>query len=137
MTPRTTPSRPPASAPILIVEDDPGHRRMLQWMLAEYGLPIACASDGWQALALALREQPALVILDLLMPRVDGFAVVEALRAEPSTAEIPIIVLTARAMPPEDKARLNGRISHLAEKGAFDRAAFLDLVRRLAAAPTA
>ena len=76
------------------------------------------------------------MILDLLMPEVDGFAVVERLRADPATAEIPIIVLTARAMSPADKARLNGRISHLAEKGAFDRAAFVDLVRRLAAAPT-
>ena len=51
------------------------------------------------------------------MPDVDGFAVVERLRADPATAAIPIVVLTAKAMTEADKARLNGQISYLAEQG--------------------
>jgi CheY-like chemotaxis protein len=66
-----------------------------------------------------------------MMPEVDGFAVVERLRADSVTSEIPIVVLTSKSMTGEEKARLNGRISHLAEKGAFDRAGFVRLVRRL------
>jgi threonine synthase len=59
------------------------------------------------------------------------------LRADPRTAAIPVVILTARTMTPEDKARLNGRISFLAQKGEFSRAAFVDLVQRLCPAPAA
>ena len=62
-------------------------------------------------------EQPAIVLLDLLMPGVDGFAVVERLRADPATAGIPIVVLTSKTMTAADKQRLNGRISYLARQG--------------------
>ena len=65
------------------------------------------------------------------MPDVNGFAVVEELQEDASTAEIPIVVLTSKTMTPEDKARLNGRISCVAGKSGFDRAAFLSLVRGL------
>jgi CheY-like chemotaxis protein len=65
-----------------------------------------------------------------MMPDMDGFTVVERLRAEPATAAIPIVILTSKTMTAEDKARLNGQISYLAEKGQFSPAAFVDLVRR-------
>jgi threonine synthase len=70
-----------------------------------------------------------LIILDILMPVVDGFAVVERLRADPATARIPIVILTAKTISQADKQRLNGQISYLAQKGEFDRAAFVELVR--------
>ena len=88
-------------------------------------------------MAVARRERPAVILLDLLLPDVDGFAVVERLRADPATAETPIVVLTAKAMTGADKRRLNGRISFLANKGEFDRAALVDLVRRFSRAPSA
>jgi CheY-like chemotaxis protein len=94
------------------------------------------AGDGEEGLRMAASERPQLIILDLTMPGVDGFAVVERLQADPTTADIPIIVLTARTMTAEDKARLNGRISYLAQKGSFDRASFVALVQRHAVAPT-
>ena len=70
-----------------------------------------------------------------MMPGVDGFTVVERLRADPATAAIPIVILTAKAMTDEDKTRLNGQISYLAEKGQFSPAAFVELVRRFCPAP--
>jgi CheY-like chemotaxis protein len=65
------------------------------------------------------------------MPEVDGFDVVDGLRREPTTADMPIVILTSRSMSAADKARLNGRISHLAHKAEFRREAFLALVREL------
>jgi threonine synthase len=77
-----------------------------------------------------------LIILDILMPVLDGFAVVDRLRADPATAQIPIVILTAKSMSREDKERLNGQISYLAQKGEFDRAAFVELVRAFCAPTT-
>ena len=57
------------------------------------------------------------MLVDLLMPEMDGFAVVEALRADPATASVPIIVLTSKSMTPNDKERLAGQISYVAGKG--------------------
>jgi len=72
-----------------------------------------------------------LIILDLLMPDVDGFVVVERLRADPATAAIPIIILTSKNLTPNEKECLNGEIAYLARKGEFSRTAFVDLVRKL------
>jgi CheY-like chemotaxis protein len=69
--------------------------------------------------------------LDLLMPEVDGFMVVERLRADPMTATIPIVILTSKHLTPEEKARLNGEIACLARKGEFSRVAFVEQVRGL------
>jgi len=71
------------------------------------------------------------VILDLLMPEVDGFTVVERLHADPLTAATPIVILTSRDMDPRERDRLNGKISHLARKATFNRAEFVELVRKL------
>ena len=72
-----------------------------------------------------------MIILDLLMPEMDGFTVVERLRADPATAAIPIVVLTSKSISREDKERLNSQISYLVEKTGFSRGAFVDLVRRV------
>ena len=63
------------------------------------------------------RERPAVVVLDLLMPDVDGFAVVEQLRADPLVDDVPIVVLTSKDMTRADHERLAGQISYLAQKG--------------------
>jgi threonine synthase len=73
------------------------------------------------------------VLLDLLMPDMDGFTVVETLRGEPDTADVPIVILTHKEMTRADRNRLAGRIDHLAQKGDLDHAALIALVRRLAA----
>jgi CheY-like chemotaxis protein len=66
------------------------------------------------------------------MPGLDGFAVVERLRSDPSTSDVPIVVLTAKNLRAADRERLAGRISYLAQKGAVGRGELVELVRSLA-----
>jgi DNA-binding response OmpR family regulator len=124
------------SATVLAIDDDPLALELVEAVLEPAGYAVLKATSGEDGVALARQEQPALVILDLCMPEVDGFAVVERLHTDPATADIPILILTAKTMTPEEKDRLNGRISRLARKGAFNRASFVDLVRDLAPAPS-
>ena len=82
---------------ILIVEDDEDIRELIRYNLAKEGYNPVCVTSGEDALATARTEQLDLVILDLMLPGVDGFDVCKSLRANESTREIPIIMLTARA----------------------------------------
>ncbi len=77
------------------------------------------------------RVRPAVVVLDLLMPDVDGFEVVERLRADPLVDDVPIVVLTSKEMTQADHDRLAGRISYIARKGSLPKAQLVDLVDRL------
>jgi GAF domain-containing protein/DNA-binding response OmpR family regulator len=126
-----------AAPTVLAIDDDPLAVELLRATLGAEGYRVLTAAGGEAGVALARREAPALVVLDLLMPEVDGFAVVERLRADPATAAVPIVILTAKTMSAADKARLNGRISFLAAKSAFSRAGFVALVRRLCPGPDA
>jgi CheY-like chemotaxis protein len=116
---------------VLAIDDDPLALELIEAVLSPEGYEVLKATGGQDGVGIARREQPALVILDLLMPEVDGFWVVEQLRADPETVAIPIVILTSRSMDPTERDRLNGKISHLAHKGAFNRAEFVDLVRGL------
>jgi len=100
-------------------------------ILAGEGFRILTAYGGEDGLAMACREMPALIILDLLMPDVDGFRVIEQLRANATTAATPIVILTSKSLNPHEKERLNGKMAHLARKGEFSRTAFVELVRGL------
>ena len=117
---------------VIIVDDSPMVRSDLSRMYESIGMKVkGVAENGVVGLDLVRKHKPDLVSLDLIMPEMDGFAMVEALRADPRTATIPIIVLTSKTMTADEKAMLNGRISHLARKGDFNRAEFLALVRGL------
>jgi signal transduction histidine kinase/CheY-like chemotaxis protein len=116
---------------ILAIDDDPMALELVDVILSGEGFQVLKASGGEEGLAAARREVPALIILDLLMPEVDGFAVVERLRADLATATIPIVILTSKNLTPDEKARLNGEIASLARKGEFTREAFVELVRGL------
>ncbi|HLH27194.1 MAG TPA: response regulator [Chloroflexota bacterium] len=124
-----------APAKILAVDDDPLAIALIEAVLGPEGFTVLKATSGEEGIALARQERPALVILDLMMPDVDGFTVVERLRADTATTAIPIVILTAKTMTDADKTRLNGQISYLAQKGQFSPAAFLALVRRFCPAP--
>jgi CheY-like chemotaxis protein len=116
---------------LLAVDDDPLAIELMRVSLEPEGYTVLTASGGVEAIEIAREITPDLIILDLLMPDMNGFAVVETLRADQGTSGIPIVVLTSKTMTARDKARLNGRISHLASKNSFDRAAFLALVQGL------
>jgi DNA-binding response OmpR family regulator len=116
---------------VLAIDDDPLALELIEAVLGPAGYVVVKASGGQEGIAIAQQERPGLVILDLLMPDVDGFAVVERLHAEPATAGIPIVILTSRSMRAEERDRLNGKIRFLAHKATFNRAEFVELVRGL------
>jgi two-component system alkaline phosphatase synthesis response regulator PhoP len=81
---------------ILVAEDSPTIRRMVAARLAADGYEVVEAADGEQALALARSERPDLLVLDKVMPKFDGFEVIRALREDPRTESVPIVMLTER-----------------------------------------
>jgi signal transduction histidine kinase/CheY-like chemotaxis protein len=123
--------RPPETVTVLAIDDDPMALELVDAILSREGFQVRKAYGGEEGVAAARRELPALIILDLLMPEVDGFTVVERLRADPATVTIPIVILTSQHLTSDEKARLNGEIACLASKGEFSRAAFVDLIRGL------
>jgi threonine synthase len=126
---RVAPDRFPR---IAIVDDSDDARRLIRRILQSQGnYTIFEADSGKKALELIQKELPDLVVLDLMMPEMDGFAVLEALRARSDTASIPVIVSTAKELTPEEKDRLKGQIQVLLQKGDFLSDEFLDEVRAL------
>jgi CheY-like chemotaxis protein len=89
--------------PILIVEDTPNILELLEVTLRFKGYPVKTAVNGQEALELIGKERPALVITDILMPKMDGFAMAYALRQDARTRSIPLIFLSATYISPEDK----------------------------------
>ncbi|WP_176559241.1 response regulator [Rubellimicrobium roseum] len=81
-------------APILVIDDDPHMRDLLGRFLGRDGLPVAVAADGEAGLSLARDLRPSAILLDVMMPRMDGWAVLAALKADPVTAEIPVIMIS-------------------------------------------
>ncbi|MGH7899114.1 MAG: response regulator, partial [Candidatus Binatia bacterium] len=82
---------------ILIVEDEADIRELLRYNLEQEGFAILEAGDGELALSLARKHQPHLVLLDLMLPGMNGFEVCRVLRGEPKTEKLPVLMLTARA----------------------------------------
>jgi CheY-like chemotaxis protein len=115
MSSSVTPERPVAAgpAPILVVEDDPRMRQFIQWALEDEGLPVEVAADGRQAVELGTRTRPALVVLDIGLPVLDGYGVAAALRRAYG-ADLAILTVTADGRAAE-KARRVGAFAHLAK----------------------
>ena len=89
--------------PILIVEDTPNVLELLEVALRFKGYPVVSARDGQEAMERVAEERPALVITDILMPKMDGYTLAHNLRKNPRTAQIPIIFISATYITPEDK----------------------------------
>jgi threonine synthase len=105
---------------VLVVDDTPDARRLILRILQSQGnYTLFEAANGRDAIRLAQHELPDLVILDLMMPEVDGFAVLDALKNDPQTQTIPVIVVTAKELTNDEKRRLAGRIHLLMQKGSF------------------
>ena len=106
---------------ILVVDDHPDtlevNTRLVQAQSSDY--QVLQAHDGWEALDLIRREHPDLVLLDLGMPGLDGFGVLEAMREEETSRHIPVVVLTAQVLTEEDVARLNRGMVSVLSKGLF------------------
>lgn len=120
-----------ASPPVLIVEDDPGLRELLRRQLQKAGWTVAEAGNGREALARLTSIQPAVILLDLMMPEMDGFTFLEELRKHDDWRAIPVIVVSAKDITPADQLRLNGAVTSILQKGSYTCEALFQQVREL------
>ncbi len=128
-----------AGSHILVVEDHPAMRALLRQILERDGWHVDAAENGQIAIAHLATAQsqhqlPALILLDLMMPEMDGFGVVAALQQRPEWRAIPVIVLTAMDMTTEDYQRLSGYVEQIFQKGAYSLEELLTEVRKLVSA---
>ena len=124
------PLSPGQTLKVLVVDDDPKAVELIAARIQDLASSVIRAYGGSEAIESAKRELPDLIVLDLMMPEVNGFDVVEALRGYPETAHIPIMVVTAKRITPEDRSKLNGYVATIMEKADFDRDRFMAEVRR-------
>jgi DNA-binding response OmpR family regulator len=110
-----------AGKTILLVDDEPGilemHARIIQTHFP--ACRVLRANNGREALEIIRQELPHLILLDLMMPELDGFGVLKAMRVEESTRDIPVVVLTGQVLTEEDMARLNQGVAAILQKGIF------------------
>ncbi len=118
---------------VLVIDDDAGAVELLASQLRERSYLVLRALGGREGIELARRYRPDLIALDLEMPEVNGFDVVEALRATPATAHIPVMIVTAKDLTVADRGRLNGHIRHIVGKAGFNGGRFADEVQRAVA----
>ncbi|MGH8354789.1 MAG: response regulator, partial [Pseudomonas sp.] len=124
------PPGPSAEVSVLVIDDDPQAVEIVAAHLQQPGYRVLRAYGGDQGIDLIQQSPPDLIVLDLLMPGRNGFEVIQALKALPATAAIPVIVVTAQQLSPEERAQLQGDIVDLLDKADFDRASFIDEVHR-------
>jgi GAF domain-containing protein/DNA-binding response OmpR family regulator len=116
---------------VLIVEDDPATREMLRRSLEREGWSVTEAEDGQVGLERVQADPPDLILLDLLLPELDGLGFVERLRAEPAWRQIPVLVVTAKDLTSEERLQLNGAVERVLKKGTYSRNDLLAEVRTL------
>jgi signal transduction histidine kinase/DNA-binding response OmpR family regulator/HAMP domain-containing protein len=115
---------------VLIVDDDPKSVELLAAYLAEPGYQALRAYGGREGIEMARRQRPDLILLDMMMPDVNGFDVIDALRADSSTVAIPVIIITAKELSADERAALSGCVSAVLEKASFDHGQLITEVRR-------
>jgi threonine synthase len=111
---------------VTIIEDSPDAARLLQRLMEVRGYEVKLAQDGRVGLQMLIQEKPDLVITDLMMPDVDGFTVIEAMKADLELQHIPIVVVTAKELTASDRKRLHGQIEMLLQKGSTIDEDFID-----------
>ena len=124
------PIRADQTLTVLVVDDDPKAVELTAVRLLGLATSVLRAGGGREAIEIATRELPDLIVLDLMMPDVNGFDVVESLQEDPSTAQIPILVVTAKMLSHEERERLSQNVTAIIEKAAFSRDRFIAEVRR-------
>jgi PAS domain S-box-containing protein len=120
-----------AAPTTLIVEDDEPTREMLRRLLEGVGCAVTEACNGREGLERLQENRPGLVLLDLMMPEMDGFQFLEELRGQEELRTLPVIVLSSKELTGEDRHRLNGRVLQILQKGSTGRDELLGTVRRL------
>jgi signal transduction histidine kinase/DNA-binding response OmpR family regulator len=124
-------SGPQPARRILLVDDDPEVHELVGDELSRQGFVVDHALSGTEGLRLADRERPDAIVLDLMMEGMSGFEVAAALNGDPGTAHVPIVVLTAKDLSPDDRVALQGRIASLVQKGQSVPARLVAAIREL------
>ncbi|HXF84683.1 MAG TPA: pyridoxal-phosphate dependent enzyme [Anaerolineales bacterium] len=118
---------------ILLIDDNPDDALLIRRLLeARKAYRVFHARDGWEGLALARQKLPDLIVSDLMMAGIDGFGLVEELKLDPRTKNIPVVVVSAKDITPEERQRLNGHIEALYQKGSLSTRTFVDQVIQIA-----
>jgi CheY-like chemotaxis protein len=120
---------------VLLVEDDATTRQMMRRLLEKEGWTVTEAENGREALARVARHVPSLILLDLMMPEMDGFTFLEELRHREAGRAVPVVILTAKDLTPEDRDRLNGHVANVLQKGAQPYEALAAMLRERLAPP--
>jgi CheY-like chemotaxis protein len=120
-------SSPPC--PVLLVDDDRATRAITRNILEREGWRVSDAENGSTALKCMEQERPSLIILDLLMPEMDGFEFADRVRMRPEWRSIPMIVVTGKDLTADDRQRLSGSVEMILDKGSNSRKELLEQVR--------
>ena len=104
----------------LVIEDDDAAREGLCSQLRSHGWSVTEAVNGLVGLERLAESRPSIILLDLMMPEMDGFQFVEELRKHPEWGDIPILVITAKDLSTEERLRLNGHVALVLQKGRYD-----------------
>ena len=119
--------RPDLSAAAVAKQDEADAARLLRRIIqSRGGYQIFEAHDGREGLDLIRRERPDLVLLDLMMPGIDGFTLLGKMKEEEETADIPVIVITAKELTTQERRRLSGHVESLLQKGSYVDMEMLD-----------
>ena len=122
-----------AQRTILLVEDDQETREMMQRMLEKEGWSVAAATDGRRGLERMRAVRPRVVVLDLMLPELDGFGFLAAMRADERLADTPVVVLTAKDLTPDERDQLDAQADRVLQKGRADKAQIVRQLRALLA----
>jgi CheY-like chemotaxis protein len=116
---------------VMVIEDDPAARELLVRLLHRVGWQVIEAENGKMALQRLEKYQPDLILLDLMMPEMDGFEFIIHLRQHPVYSSTPVVVLTAKDLSVEDRTWLNNRVNTIFQKGAYNRDELMTELRQL------
>jgi signal transduction histidine kinase/CheY-like chemotaxis protein len=119
------------SSRVLVIEDDSDAREMLRRAAQDRGWTVVEAENGRVALERINEAVPGVILLDLLMPEMDGFTFVEELRRRPECRHVPVVVITAKDLTELDRRRLEGHVVQILQKGGYSTQKLLDEINRL------
>jgi len=121
----------PDNERVLVIDDDPNVPDLVRQLLDSEHCTVDWVADGAAGLERIAQARPSVILLDLLMPRMDGLAFLDALQADPSARDIPVVVLTAASLDSAERGMLRDRVLGLIDKSGLDRAALVREVRRV------
>jgi CheY-like chemotaxis protein len=116
---------------VLVIEDDPDAREMFRRAAADHGWTVAEAENGRVGLERLQEGVPGVILLDLMMPEMDGFAFIEEMRRRPECRHVPVIVVTSKDLTEEDRRRLKGHVVQILQKGGYSTQKLLDEIDQL------